>query len=61
MTTKPMARFYTVAQVASLLGVSTRSVRRWIGASELLAHKFGRQVRISETELRTFVEKGRTQ
>jgi excisionase family DNA binding protein len=59
MSTKPMARFYTVAQVADLLAVSTRSVRRWIAAGELLAHKFGRQIRISEIDLRAFVQWGR--
>ena len=56
MSTKPLTRFYTVCQVANLLAVSTRSVRRWIAAGELLAHKFGRQVRISEIDLRAFVE-----
>ena len=56
MSTKPMARFYTIAQVADLLVVSTRSVHRWIARGELLAHKFGRQVRISEIDLRAFVE-----
>ena len=56
MSTKPMTRFYTVAQVADLLAVSTRSVRRWIAGGRSLAHKFGRQVRISEIDLRAFVE-----
>jgi excisionase family DNA binding protein len=56
MSTKPLTRFYTVSQVANLLAVSSRSVRRWIAAGELLAHKFGRQVRISEIDLRAFVE-----
>jgi excisionase family DNA binding protein len=56
MSTKPLTRFYTVSQVANLLAVSSRSVRRWIAAGELLAHKFGRQVRISEGDLRAFVE-----
>lgn len=60
MITKPMTRFYTVAQVANLLAVSQRSVRRWIAQGQLLAHKFGRQVRISEIDLRTFVEGART-
>ena len=55
MSTKPLTRFYTVLQVANLLAVSSRSVRRWIAAGELLAHKFGRQVRISESDLRAFV------
>jgi len=56
MSTKPLTRFYTVSQVAALLAISSRSVRRWIAAGELLAHKFGRQVRISEIDLRAFVE-----
>ena len=56
MSMKPLTRFYTVSQVANLLAVSSRSVRRWIAARELLAHKFGRQVRISEIDLRAFVE-----
>ena len=59
MSTKPLTRFYTVSQVANLLAVSTRSVRRWIAAGELLAHKFGRQVRISEIDLRAFVDRRR--
>ena len=56
MSSKSMTRFYTIAQVADLLVVSTRSVRRWIATGELLVHKFGRQVRISEIDLRAFVE-----
>ena len=52
---KQLARFYTIAQVAELLAISERSVRRWIATGELVAHKFGRGVRISETELKTFL------
>jgi excisionase family DNA binding protein len=59
MSTKPLSRFYTVTQIAELLAVSGRSVRRWISAGELLAHKFGRQVRISEIDLRDFVTRRR--
>ena len=40
MSAKPVTRFFTVSQVAELLAVSTRSVRRWIATGELLAHKF---------------------
>lgn len=54
-----LPRFYTIAEVADLLVVSTRTVRRWISDRELLAHKFGRQVRISEIDLRAFVERRR--
>ena len=56
MSTKQLTRFYTVSEVANLLAVSSRSVRRWIAAGELLAHRFGRQVRISEIDLRSFVD-----
>ena len=59
MSTKPMARFYTVAEIADMLVVSLRTVRRWIAEKELLAHKFGRQVRISEIDLRAFLERRR--
>jgi excisionase family DNA binding protein len=56
MSFKPVARFFTVSQIAELLSVSTRSVRRWIARGELLAHKFSRHVRVSELDLRTFLE-----
>ena len=59
MSTKSLTRFYTVAEVATLLAVSTRSVRRWIASGELLAHKFGRQVRISEADLGAFIDRRR--
>jgi excisionase family DNA binding protein len=59
MSSKSMTRFYTIAQVADLLVVSTRSVRRWIAAGELLAHKFGRQLRVAEMDLRAFLERRR--
>jgi excisionase family DNA binding protein len=55
MSSHPIARFYTVEQVADLLVVSTRSVRRWIAAGDLLAHKIGRAVRISEIDLKAFL------
>ena len=60
MSTKAMARFYTVAQVADLLEVSTRTVRRWIADGDLPVHRFGRAVRIEETDLRAFIGEGRT-
>ena len=56
MSPKSITRFYTIAQVADLLVVSTRSVRRWVARGELMAHKFGRQVRISDIDLRAFVD-----
>jgi excisionase family DNA binding protein len=54
-----IARFYTVTQISELLGVSTRSVRRWIAGGELLAHKFRRQVRVAEIDLLAFLQQHR--
>jgi len=48
-------RFYTIAEVAKLLAVSSRTVRRAIDRKELVAHHFGKAVRIAESDLRTFV------
>ena len=52
-------KFYTVAQVAELLGVSARSVWRWIDKQDLAAHPLGRSVRISEASLLAFLAKTR--
>ena len=51
---KPM-RFYTVSQVAQMLSVSPRTVRRWIEDKKLVAHKFGGAVRIAESDLQAFI------
>jgi excisionase family DNA binding protein len=48
-------RFYTIAEVADLLEVSSRTVRRWINAGLLKVHRFGRSVRIAEADLHAFL------
>jgi excisionase family DNA binding protein len=48
-------RFYTKAEVADMLGVSLRSVQRWIDSHGLVAHRLGAAVRISELDLRAFL------
>ena len=53
--TRDRVSFYTVPEVAQHLGVSTRTVCRWIKARQLVAHHFGRAVRISESDLRAFL------
>jgi len=45
----------TIAQTAEHLQVSTKSVRRWIESGELVAHRIGRQLRISSSDLQAFV------
>ncbi len=47
--------FFTVSDVAEHLGVSTRTVRRWIEGGQLIAHHFGRAVRIAEEDVRAFL------
>lgn len=47
-------KFFMIADVAERLDVVTRTVSRWIRSGELVAHRFGRSVRIAEVDLRAF-------
>jgi excisionase family DNA binding protein len=53
--------FYAVDDIAGMLGVSTRTVRRWIDQKQLAAHKFGRAVRVADSDLRSFLSENRSQ
>src|SRR5438874_12904692 len=44
-------RFFTTVEVAEFVGVSARTVRRWIEHKTLVAHHFGVAVRIGESDL----------
>jgi excisionase family DNA binding protein len=46
--------FYTPKEIADLLKVSERTVRRWIGEGKLRARRFGRQLRIPREALEAF-------
>lgn len=48
-------RFYTINVVADFLGVSPRTVRRWIRIEALRAHRFGRIRRISHDAVEEFI------
>jgi excisionase family DNA binding protein len=48
------SRFSTVQDVAEQLDVSERSMWRWIKSGDLIAHKFGKAVRISDRDLADF-------
>ena len=50
---------HTVQQVADTLQVSDKQVRRWITSGDLIAHRFGRQLRIADADLRAFVARRR--
>jgi len=53
--TSTAAKFHTVTQVAEILGVSTRTIRRWIADHELAVHRFGSAVRIAAADLKVFL------
>jgi excisionase family DNA binding protein len=48
-------KFFTIAEIAERLHVSTRTVRRWIKEYDLIAHRVGGVVRIAENDLRAFL------
>jgi excisionase family DNA binding protein len=52
-------RFFTVNEVAEIVGVSVRTVRRWIKSGDLVAHHIGTVVRIAESDLRAFIARHR--
>ena len=48
-------RFFSIAEVAERFNVSTRTVRRWIAAGDLVAHRIGSVVRVAAADLRLFL------
>jgi excisionase family DNA binding protein len=48
-------RLFSVADTAQRLGVSARTVRRWIDEGQLPIHRLGRQIRITEADLIAFI------
>ncbi len=50
-------RLLTIPEVANRLRVNQKTIRRWIDMGELAAYKLGHQWRISERDLRSFLEK----
>lgn len=49
-------RTLSLSEVAGLMGVSERTIRRWIKAGKLRAYKPGRDYRIPESAVRALVE-----
>ncbi len=58
-TSVPALPMHTVATVAEICQVSERTVRRWIDAKLLKAHRLSRAVRISEADLQSFLDRSR--
>lgn len=51
--------FFTIPETAKRLKVSPKTVRRWIEQEELEVYRFGKQIRIAETDLLAFIERCR--
>lgn len=55
---KPTPRlpvFLSPQQVAEQLQVSTKTVGRWVTCGDLVAHRFGGQWRIADSDLAAFI------
>jgi excisionase family DNA binding protein len=53
-------KYYTIQDVADRLKVSYRTVFRWVHAGDLPAYKLGQEWRITEEDLKAFLEARRT-
>lgn len=49
-------KFYTVKELSDLLKVSNKTIRDTIAAGDIEAYKVGREWRISEEAVRTYLE-----
>jgi excisionase family DNA binding protein len=52
-------RWLKIADIAEILDFSERQVRRWIDDGDLVAHKFGRQWRISDKDFEEYLRSRR--
>ncbi|PFN61707.1 DNA-binding protein [Bacillus cereus] len=50
-------QYYTIKEVATKLKVSERTVHNWIKKEQLASYKVGRLTRISEEQLKAYLEK----
>ena len=55
MNKQLLIRFFTIEQIAELMEVSTRTVRRWIEKKLLVPHYINGLVRISEPDFQAFL------
>lgn len=55
----PLEKLLTVDEAAGVLNTTPRFVRRLIAERRICFHHIGRHVRISERDLREFVDAGR--
>ena len=48
------SRLLSVCEIADNLGLSQKTIRRFIAGGDLVAYRVGRSVRVSEADLETF-------
>jgi excisionase family DNA binding protein len=48
-------RLYTVDELSALFGVVPKTILRWIERGDLIVHRFNGRIRVSETNLQTFI------
>ena len=57
--TSRLPSMMSVKQIALQVGVSIKTVRRWIERRELHCHRLGRSIRVSEDDLIAFLNRHR--
>ena len=53
-------KFLTCDEIADALGVTSKSVRRWISDKALPAYRIGRLLRVHESDLQAFLDQRQT-
>jgi len=64
MASKPKPKskaFWTIRGIAEHLDVSERTVHRWIKSGDLVAHRLGRNLRVANVDLWSFLAQRRGQ
>ncbi len=59
LSSNTIERFLTIDEVAALLRLSTHQVRRLVNRGDIVVHRFGRVLRISGTDLETYMTRCR--
>ena len=52
-------KLYTLQEVADILKVSRQTIYNYVTAKKLKATKYGKEYRVTEENLREFIEKGK--
>lgn len=52
-------KLYTLQEVADILKVSRQTIYNYVTAKKLKATKYGKEYRVTEENLKEFIEKGR--